>query len=144
MKEQMNLKDNPRAKNAGRMMAFALSTLMLTSSCQQQQIAKTNQTPTTNQQVASQPVTVKPPSQELKTYQGVGVVTKVVLENPYDKTLASVELDHEEIAGLMPPMIMEFYVKEKSLLKNIKVGDKVDFTVEAKGGTEIISEIKKK
>lgn len=140
----MNLKDNPRAVNAGRMMAFALGALMLASSCQQQQAAKTNQTPTTNQQVASQPVIVKPPSQELQTYQGVGVVTKVVLENPYDKTLASVELDHEEIAGLMPPMIMEFYVKEKSLLKNIKVGDKVDFTVEAKGGTEIISEIKKK
>jgi len=125
-------------------MGIALSTMLLTSSCQQQQSAKTNQKPTTNQQVASQPVTVKPPSQELRTYQGVGVVTKVVLENPYDKTLSSVELNHEEIVGLMPPMIMEFYVKEKSLLNSIKVGDKVDFTVEAKGGTEIISQIKKR
>ena len=81
---------------------------------------------------------------EVKIYHGSGIVTKVVRENPYDKSLASVELNHGEIVGLMPAMLMEFYVKEKSLLDGLNVGDLVDFTIEEKGGTEIISEIKKK
>ncbi len=146
-KEHFKLKANFRAFRAGRF--ICLSTLLLlpllASACQQQQVKSTNQ-PAANQAAATQtpqPVVVKPPSQETKQYHGVGVVTKVVTENPYDKSLASVELNHEEIVGLMPPMTMEFYVKEKSLLKNIKVGDKVDFTIEEKGGTEIISQIKK-
>lgn len=43
----------------------------------------------------------------------------------------------------MPAMRMEFFVKEKSLLKGLKVGDKVDFTLEAKDSSEVVSEIKK-
>jgi Cu/Ag efflux protein CusF len=70
-------------------------------------------------------------------YPGKGVVTKI------DEKLGSVELNHEDIPGLMPPMIMEFYVKDKALLKDLKVGDKVDFTVEYKHPTEVISSIKK-
>lgn len=68
----------------------------------------------------------------------------MVRENPYDKSLASVELNHGEIVGLMPAMRMEFYVKERSLLDGIKVGDVVEFTIEEKGTSETISEIKKK
>ncbi len=70
-------------------------------------------------------------------------MTKIVLENPVDKSLSSVELDHGDIEGLMPAMRMEFFVKEKSLLKNLKVGDKVDFTLEAKDSSEVVSEISK-
>jgi len=81
---------------------------------------------------------------EVKIYHGSGIVTKVVRENPYDKSLASVELNHGEIVGLMPAMRMEFYVKDKSLLDGLSVGDLVDFTIEEKGSTEIISEIRKK
>lgn len=81
---------------------------------------------------------------EIRYFHGTGVVTKVVRENPYDKSLASVELNHGEIVGLMPAMRMEFYVKNVSLLDGLKVGDLVDFTIEEKGSTEIISEIKKK
>ncbi len=44
---------------------------------------------------------------KIKTYDGKGTVTKINLE------LVSVELDHEEIKGLMTKMTMEFYVKEK-------------------------------
>jgi Cu/Ag efflux protein CusF len=80
----------------------------------------------------------------MRQFYGVGVVTKIVMENPYDKSVASVELNHEEIEGLMPAMIMEFNVKSRSLLNNLKVGDKVDFTIDEIGGTEIISEIKKR
>lgn len=70
-------------------------------------------------------------------YTSRGKVTKVNME------LVSVELDHEEIVGVMPPMIMEFYVREKSLLDGLKVGDNVEFVLEYKHPSEIIVGIKK-
>jgi Cu/Ag efflux protein CusF len=136
------LRDNTRAVIAGKNFIVALcSTLiMFAASCQQKQTA-------TNNSPAASPTPVKTVSQpqtaEVKTFHGAGVVTKIVLENPVDKSLSSVELDHGEIVGLMPAMRMEFFVKEKSLLKNLKVGDKVDFTLEQKDSSEIVSEIKK-
>ena len=74
---------------------------------------------------------------KIKTYDGKGVVTKINLE------LVSVELDHEEIKGLMPKMTMEFYVKEKAQLERLKVGDTVDFVLEDNAGAEQIINIKK-
>ena len=74
---------------------------------------------------------------KIKLFDGKGVVTKINLE------LVSVELDHEEIKGLMPKMTMEFYVKEKSQLEKLKVGDKVDFVLEDNAGAEQIISIKK-
>ncbi len=65
------------------------------------------------------------------------MVTKINLE------LGSVELDHEEIKGLMPPMIMEFYVAEKKEIEVLKVGDKVEFVIESNRGQEKIISIKK-
>ena len=70
-------------------------------------------------------------------YDGNGEVTKINSE------LGSVELKHEEIKDLMPAMQMEFFVKDKSLLKGLAVGDKVDFVIEYKHPTEIIVSIKK-
>jgi Cu/Ag efflux protein CusF len=70
-------------------------------------------------------------------YDGAGEVTKI------NERLGSVELDHEEIKNLMPPMKMEFFVKDKALLKNLKVGDRVSFVVEYKHPQEIITSIKK-
>ena len=70
-------------------------------------------------------------------YDGKGVVTKI------NNELGSVEVNHQDIKDLMPAMQMEFYVKDKALLKGLAVGDKVDFTVEYKHPTEIISAIKK-
>ena len=64
-------------------------------------------------------------------------MTKINLE------LVSVELDHEEIVGVMPAMIMEFYVREKSLLDGLKVGDNVEFVLEYKHPSETIVGIKK-
>ena len=74
---------------------------------------------------------------KIKIYDGRGVVTKINLE------LISVELDHEEIKGLMPKMMMEFYVKEKSDLEKLKVGDEVEFVLEDNAGAEQIVSIKK-
>lgn len=70
-------------------------------------------------------------------YDAKGRVTKINMD------LGSVELDHEEIPGVMPKMIMEFYVKDKSQLTPLKVGDSVDFVLEYKHPTETIVSIKK-
>jgi Cu/Ag efflux protein CusF len=68
-------------------------------------------------------------------YNAKGVVTKINLE------LASIELDHEDIPGLMPPMRMEFFVTDKKLLDGLKVGDSVDFIIRYKHPTETIVRI---
>lgn len=73
----------------------------------------------------------------VKTGQGKGVVTKINLE------LGSVELDHEEIKGMMPAMLMEFYVTDKKELESLKVGDKAVFTLEDNKGAEKIIKISK-
>jgi Cu/Ag efflux protein CusF len=74
---------------------------------------------------------------KIKTYNGKGIVTKI------DLKLVSVELDHEEIKDLMPAMRMEFYVKEKSELEILKLGDTVEFVLEDNAGAEKIISIKK-
>jgi Cu/Ag efflux protein CusF len=80
----------------------------------------------------------KPPKPAVvRTYAGTGVVTKV------DRKYGSVEINHEEIKGLMPPMIMEWYVKNRSLLKAVRVGDRVNFSIEDQNGSEVISALKK-
>lgn len=77
------------------------------------------------------------PQSNVKLGKAKGVVTKIDLD------LGSIELDHEDIPGIMPPMIMEFYVKDKILLNGLKVGDKVSFTLEKRGSQETIIELKK-
>lgn len=72
----------------------------------------------------------------VKRFDGKGVVTKINLE------LGSVELDHEEIEGSMPAMIMEFYVTDKRQLEPLKVGDKVEFVLEEDRGQEKLTSIK--
>jgi len=71
------------------------------------------------------------------TYEGVGVVKKTDLKRP------SIEIDHQEIKGLMPAMTMEFYVKDKSLLDGINPGDRIEFTLENGVGGIKITRIRK-
>jgi Cu(I)/Ag(I) efflux system periplasmic protein CusF len=72
-------------------------------------------------------------------YPGKGVVTKINLQND-----GSIEIDHEEIKNVMPPMRMEFNVADKKMLDGIAIGDKVDFTLRYKDHTETtIVDIKK-
>lgn len=82
--------------------------------------------------------TVAADKPKIKTFDGTGKVTKINLE------IGSVELDHEEIKGLMPKMIMEFYVSDKKMLDDLKIGDKVDFVLEDNAGAEQIIKIKRK
>lgn len=86
---------------------------------------------------APAPIAQNSANSAIKTFNGKGVVTKIDLE------IVSVELDHEEIKGLMPPMKMEFYVREKSELEKLKIGDRVDFVLEDNAGAEKITSIKK-
>ncbi len=68
-------------------------------------------------------------------YPGKGVITKL---KP-----ASVELKHDDIPGVMPPMQMEFNVRDAASLKGLKVGDRVDFMLEYKDRNETIIKIDK-
>ena len=70
-------------------------------------------------------------------YPAKGKVTKI------NNELGSLELDHEEIPGLMPKMVMEFFVKDKALLNGLAVGDEVDFVVEYKHPAETIVSVTK-
>jgi len=72
-----------------------------------------------------------------KPYPGVGVVKLI------NKQEGWIEIDHEAIEGLMPAMIMEWFVEKKSLLNKVKVGDKVKFTVVETGKAEIITTLEK-
>ena len=71
------------------------------------------------------------------TYHGSGVVKSVDLKRP------SIEIEHVDIPGLMPAMTMEFYVKDKSLLKGIQPGNQIEFTTENGVGGLKITQIKK-
>lgn len=73
----------------------------------------------------------------VKSYSGVGVVRLINFEEGW------LEIDHEEIKGLMPAMQMEWSVTDREMLKSVQVGDRVNFTVEDDNGTEFITELKK-
>jgi Cu(I)/Ag(I) efflux system protein CusF len=72
------------------------------------------------------------------SYQGEGRVISVNAKRP------SIEIDHEEIKGLMPAMTMEFYVKDKSLLEGLKTSDHIEFTIDNGVGGLVITKITKR
>lgn len=72
-----------------------------------------------------------------RDYPAKGKVTKV------DMKSGSVELDHGGINGVVPAMKKEFYVIDDAILKDISVGDDVDFTLRHKDGQQIVTEIAK-
>jgi Cu/Ag efflux protein CusF len=71
------------------------------------------------------------------SHQGVGIVKAL------DPKLPSIEIDHEEIKGLMPAMQMDFHVRDKSLLNDLIVGDHIEFTLENGVGGLTITAIRK-
>ena len=73
----------------------------------------------------------------VRTFRGTGVIRSINLREGW------FEIEHEEIEGFMPAMQMQWSVKDRSLLKSVQVGDKVDFTVEDDNGSEVITELKK-
>jgi protein SCO1 len=91
-----------------------------------------------NPQPTPSPVTGPAAAVQPHSYQGVGVVKSV---NP---KLPAIEIDHEEIVGLMPAMQMEFPVTEVALLNGLAVNDRIDFTVIDNTGEMKITAIKKR
>jgi Cu(I)/Ag(I) efflux system protein CusF len=70
-------------------------------------------------------------------YNARGKITKI------NNDLGSIEFDHEDIPGLMPPMIMEFFVKDKAILEGLAVGDEVNFVIEYKHPAETVVSVTK-
>jgi Cu(I)/Ag(I) efflux system periplasmic protein CusF len=81
--------------------------------------------------------TTPPPVVVGRPYLGTGIVIIVNRKEGW------VEINHEAIEGLMPAMQMEWSVKDRAMLKSIRVGDKVNFTIVETGGGEIITELKR-
>jgi len=75
---------------------------------------------------------------QTNSYQGVGTVKALNPNQP------AIEIDHEEIVGLMPAMQMEFPVTESALLNGLAVNDLIDFTIENSTGEMKIIAINKK
>jgi Cu/Ag efflux protein CusF len=86
---------------------------------------------------AERPLGVPSPPVINQPYYGTGVIKIINLKEGW------IEIDHEEIKGLMPAMEMEFWVKNVSLLHSVSVGDRVDFTVIETGKGEYITGLKK-
>jgi Cu(I)/Ag(I) efflux system protein CusF len=78
-----------------------------------------------------------PPTVLGKPYPGTGVVTIINQKEGW------VEIEHEEIKDLMPAMQMEFWIRNPSLLRGIRVGDKVDFVVVEDRVGQYLTELKR-
>lgn len=68
-------------------------------------------------------------------FQGQGTVVTV------DAEKGAVTLDHGEIKGLMPPMVMEFVVDAREALRGLQPGDSVRFILRPKGLTVAIEDL---
>jgi Cu(I)/Ag(I) efflux system periplasmic protein CusF len=62
-------------------------------------------------------------------FHGVGVVKDI------QRSTGALTLDHEDIKGLMPAMIMMYRVKTPAVSQGLEVGDRVEFQVDAKSYT---------
>ena len=72
-----------------------------------------------------------------KPYPGTGVIRIINRKEGW------VEIKHEEIKGLMPAMQMEFWLKNRSLVDKVSVGDRVDFTIVETHKGEYLTKLKK-
>jgi Cu(I)/Ag(I) efflux system protein CusF len=151
------LSTSPPSRTGAGFPKWLLVTLMaaLSVSCGQQPRAGNAASPTPQDADASaSPIpwgTIEPPAQvpapagtpkaqepsAVRSYAGVGVVRLINLKEGW------LEIDHEEIKGFMAAMQMEWSVKDRAMLKRVRVGDKVNFTVEDNNGSEVITELKK-
>lgn len=76
-------------------------------------------------------------SGDKQTYKAIGVIKKI------DPESGKVTIDHEDIPGYMAAMEMNERVGDKSLLNNLKAGDKVDFEIERTGSKIVVTKINK-
>jgi len=94
-------------------------------------IAALNQTAAEAGQAAEASNDKLPPN----VYRGVGVVEEI------HKDTATIQINHKDIANLMPAMSMPFKVRDIVLLDSVSVGDQVEFQVT---GDLVVVAIKKR
>src|SRR5215510_8304976 len=107
---------------------------ILFCSCQKQNTATKTASPTPKGPIGPPGY---PPAVMNKPYPGTGVIVTINRDEGW------IEINHEEIKNLMPAMQMEFNVKDKSLLDNVKVGERVNFTIVETQEGEYLTEIRK-
>ena len=111
--------------------------LLLISSCQKSERAvQTTQPVPAPSTIPARPPGFPPPVMN-QPYPATGVVVLINRKEGW------IEINHDEIKGLMPAMQMEFWVKEKSLFDNAKAGDRVDFTIVETEKGEYLTELKR-
>ena len=93
--------------------------VVLVVSCQRQNQAATSAQPISATKTFNGPPGFPPPVLN-KPYPGTGVLVLINRKEGW------IEINHDKIKDLMPAMQMEFWVKTKSLLDSVKVGDRVD------------------
>ena len=114
-----------------------LACLLVCVACSQVETNPISSKPETNGALSKSPSPTGAPPIKNGDYPATGKITKINTE------LKSVELDHEDIPGVMPKMIMEFYVIEPAKIDALKVGDNVDFTLRYNDHTQTIVAITK-
>jgi len=115
---------------------LVIATLLLITSCRkQEQVAQTSQ-PTPAATIPARPPGYPPPEMN-RPYPATGVVVLINRKEGW------IEINHDEIKGLMPAMQMEFWVKDKSLFDNARAGDRVDFTIVETEKGEYLTELKR-
>lgn len=132
---ELNVPANKGMKLRATLLLITL-TVVFCLACRQPPQTATPVKPTPTPQNLSGPPGFPPPVMN-KPYPGTGVVAKINRSQGY------VEINHEEIKDLMPAMQMEFNVKDKSLLNDLKPGDKVNFTIVETEKGEFLTAIKK-
>jgi Cu/Ag efflux protein CusF len=78
------------------------------------------------------------PEKAEKVYDVTGKVVAV------DRDKKAVELDHEDIPGLMKAMTMEFKVADEKLLDGLAAGDAVAGKLKVQGSDHVLTELKKR
>jgi len=73
----------------------------------------------------------------VRTFISKGIIRAINLEQGW------FEIDHEDIEGLMPAMQMEWSVQNRSMLKEVNVGDRVAFMLQDDNGNEVVIDLKK-
>jgi len=114
-----------------------ISPAVLSVSCRQQPQAEKATAPSPPPVVKTSNPLEMPSPVVGKPYPGIGVITIINIKEGW------VEINHEAIEGLMPAMQMEWWVKDRALLQNVQVGDKVEFVVVETGKGEFITAMKK-
>lgn len=122
------------SRGASLLLFILIAVLFL--ACQKQTNQSRSASPTPNTVTSANGPAGFPSPVLNKPYPGRGVVALINRDEGW------IEINHEEIKGLMPAMQMEFNVKDKSLLDRAKVGDHVDFTIVETEKGEYLTELK--